>query len=138
MSMSSTRKVFDDAGNFVIPVLECKDKSLAKQSMQAECDINNILKGYDRTGLISHLNDNPGFFGDVASVPDFQAALAIVEKADFVFSELPSQLRTRFENDPAKYLAFVSDPANREEMIALGLIDKPKEAVAAPTVPAMP
>lgn len=138
--MAMLREVYDSSGNFISPVLECKDKSLAKQSESKACDINVIMKGYEKTGLISHLSERPGEFLDVSTVPDFQAALAIVERAESAFMDLPGAFRARFDNDPVKYLEWVHDPKSRDEMMQLGLIEKPKEGtvVATPASPPLP
>lgn len=103
----------------------CKSVSLTKQAMKEECDINGIMKRFERTGLISHQAKREGYFADVSVVPDFDAAVAIVRKADDMFSSLPAKLRFRFNNDAASYVAFCMDPANTAEMVDLGLIPKP-------------
>jgi len=49
------------------------------------------------------------------------------------FSQMPSAIRKRFNNDPAELIKFVLDPKNREEAIKIGLIDTPepkKEALS--------
>ncbi len=97
--------------------------SLTKQSFTKECDINNIMRKYQKTGAIEHVNKNQGSYG-YATAHSFQEALEIVEKGEKMFKELPSSIRTKFENDPAQFLDFVQDPANIEEMQELGLAHK--------------
>lgn len=113
--------------------LLCDEPSMTKQADADSCDINKIMARYEKTGVLQHVALNPGFYADVSAVPDYQAALAIVESADSLFASLPASIRGRFDNDPAAYLAFVSDPANRDEMEKLGLL-KPVEPK--PVVPA--
>jgi len=60
-------------------------------------------------------------YGDVSNVPDYLTAVSVVQRADEMFRALPSVLRSRFDNSPAQYLKFVSDPKNRDEAIALGM-----------------
>lgn len=106
--------------------------SKTKQSFRELCNINTIIAKYNHTGLISHVNKREAVYGDVSNVPDYQAAMNIVNTAHDVFSSLPSDLRARFSNDPAKYLEFVSDPSNVEEAVKLGLFVKkevPKEVI---------
>lgn len=105
--------------------LRCDDPSLTVQSEAAACDINKIMARYEKSGLISHLNQNAAFYADVSAVPDYQAALDVVEKADALFMSLPAEIRAEFDNDPGRYLDFVSDPANKARMIELGIIEKP-------------
>lgn len=107
-----------------------------KQSFKDECDINSIMKKYQRTGVIDHVNKHGGVYGECPAAT-FQEALALVDQAHNQFSELPSEARRRFNNDPAAFLSFVEDDNNREEAVLLGLIDAPKaDTVAAPVPPA--
>lgn len=96
--------------------------SRAKQEFKAECDINNIMKRYETTGQLTHLAKRSPMWGDVPSM-DFQQSLQLVLNARADFAALPSAIRDRFANDPAKLLAFLQDANNREEGIRLGLID---------------
>ena len=48
-----------------------------------------------------------------------------VTEARSIFAQLPSELRKRFHNDPAELVVFMSDSANVEEAISLGLMSKP-------------
>lgn len=130
------KEFFDKDGNFVRRSVSfvCDGPSMTKQSESDACDVNKIMKQYERTGYLPPADDL-GFYADVSSVPDYQAALAIVEKASFVFDSLPGEFRARMDNDPAKYLAWVADPANRAEMVKLGMI---VEAVAAPVAVPVP
>jgi len=104
--------------------------SMAKQSFKAECDINNIMRGYQRTGAINHFATHQPQYAYCPS-EDFREALEIVQQGRELFAALPSSLRTRFGNDPAEFLAFVQDDKNLEEARALGLC-KPSEATPLP------
>lgn len=104
----------------------CEDPSRTKQSMKEECDINGIMRRFERTGLITHNAQRESYFADVSEVPDFAAAVDVVRKAEEMFLSLPAKLRLQFDNDPAKYVNFCSDAANLEKMQELGLVDKPE------------
>jgi len=104
--------------------------SLTKQSMRDECDINKIMERFEKGKIITHTANREAYFADVSQVPDFAAAVEIVRKAEEMFMSLPAKLRSRFDNDPAAYVQFTADPANRDEMVALGLIPKPEPAPA--------
>lgn len=101
----------------------CPEPSLTKQAMQQECDINYIMKRFEKTQTITHLSKRQAYFADVSEVPDFAAAVDIVRKADEMFSSLPAQIRKEFDNDAARYVQFCSDPANLERMRELGIAD---------------
>lgn len=100
-----------------------KEASMTKQSFKEECDINNIVKRFEATGILEHLNmrTREGMYVDLPDPLDFQESLEIVRQAESAFMSLPADLRARFGNDPEQFLAFTNDPANQEEMIKLGL-----------------
>jgi len=100
-----------------------KPPSMTKQSFAAECDINNILKQYKKTGIISHINAQAarGTYQDLPDDVDYQSALNLIINAENAFATLPSGVRDRFGNDPAEFMAFMADPKNAEEIVQLGL-----------------
>lgn len=104
--------------------LQCDDVTLTKQSFKDECDINQIVDRFLKTGALPENVAVPQF-GDFDTVNDYQSALAIVMAADEAFMSFPHDFRARFSNDPAQFIEFVHNPANREECIKLGLIEKP-------------
>nr|QJB18757.1 MAG: internal scaffolding protein [Microvirus sp.] len=99
--------------------------SMAKQSFRDECDINTIMKRYESTGTIDHINRRQPSYGDFTDVPSFHEALETVREAEALFAGLPASVRDRFGNDPGKLMEFLADPANKDEAIELGLIDRP-------------
>lgn len=94
-----------------------------EQTHKTECDINNILRRYDSTGLITHVNNTVAQYGDFSEVDDYQTSLQKVMDAENAFLALPSEARKFFENDPAKFLDFAADPKNHEVMVELGLAE---------------
>lgn len=108
------------------PSVEFTKASLTRQEFAAEADINNIMKRY-AAGMPLPSGSRAPMYGDYSEVPDYQQAFDIVSHAQDGFMALPSELRKRFGNDPAQLISFLSDASNREEAIALGLIDKPAE-----------
>lgn len=98
------------------------DPSMAKQSMADETNINAIMKKYDRTGLVTHINKHGGTYGEMPSHEDFHAAMNVVASSTQMFDELPATIRARFLNDPSNFLHFVGDEENRDEMVEMGLI----------------
>jgi len=97
--------------------------SRTKQSFLAECDINNIIKAFKVTGQIRHINEKAasGAFIDLPEPQEFQDALHAVKAAHVSFMALPAHTRSRFGNDPAQFLDFMSDPSNQDEIIKMGL-----------------
>jgi len=109
-----TNQAGDDSG------LECKDKSLAQQHMKDEVDINNIVKRYTQTGELPTRN-LPPIQTDFGQVGSFQQALDLVIQAREAFQAMPAEVRTRFGNDPGRFVDFCSNEQNRDEMRKMGL-----------------
>lgn len=105
--------------------------SLTKQAFLAETDINNIMRKFEKTGLIEHVNRYQGDYADVATAPDFQMALDIVMRAEEAFASLPAKVRRRFDNSPAAFLEFTANPANEAEMRELGILLPSREPAPA-------
>jgi len=93
-----------------------------KQSFKDECDINVIMSRYQATGqLPDNLNPTAPQYIDATGF-DFDLAMNLVAEASSAFQELPSAIRSRFNNDPGAFLDFVHDPNNRSEMAQMGLL----------------
>jgi phage internal scaffolding protein len=114
--------------------LECKGKSLAKQSFKEECDINTIVRMFGVTGKVPVTAIEPSY-GDFSGVNDYHSAMNKIKEAEASFMALPAKLRQKFDHDPNALLNFLENEQNRDEAIQLGLIDG--EPVAAPIVSAV-
>lgn len=99
-----------------------------QQHMAADCDINNILNKYKRTGVLPTLIKKEPRFGDFADSPTYQESLELVMFSREQFEALPSAVRKRFRNEPAEFLAFASNPANSKEMAEMGLLTEEAKA----------
>lgn len=119
----------------VVTVIE--GESMTKQSFKDECDINNIMKRYEKDLLLEHVNRFQGRFGDFTGAVEYHEACNIVMRAEEMFMALPATVRARFENDPAAFLAFATDEKNKEELYNMGLAIRPK-ASDNPPPPAPP
>ncbi len=109
-----------------------KEKSLTKQAMKDECDINKIMAQMQKTGMTDHVNTHQGNYGDFTEVQDYQTSMNQVIAARDAFETLPAKVRARFRNSPAEFFEFVDDSENEDEMRELGLL--PKKAPEAPKV----
>jgi len=103
--------------------LACEEPSLAQQHFKDECDINNILRQFNITGLLPESPLSPRY-GDFTGIGDYHTALNRVIAAQDEFEALPAQIRARFNNDPAELIEFLEDDKNRPEAESLGLVDK--------------
>lgn len=107
-------------------VLHTGEDTPTKQEFKDECNINVLMKRYQKTGLFpQYPGQSPRYVSNIG-MPDYQEAANIVLQAQSEFAALNSELRKRFDNDPAKFLAFVNDEANADELVSLGLREAPK------------
>lgn len=109
------------------------------QEDKERCDINNIMKRYRKVGVLP-VSQLEMFYADVSEMGDYRTALHNVQAVQGVFSKLPSDIRAAFDNDPAAFLDFTSDPNNRAEMMRMGLVsadgsDEGGEPLKAPDGP---
>ncbi len=100
---------------------ETVGKSRTKQSFKKECDINNILAKFAKTGVFDHVERRTAQYGEVDGA-DLHTLMNVVAEGNSAFEELSPQLRARFKNSE-QLLAFVGDESNRDEAIELGLVE---------------
>jgi len=98
-----------------------------KQCFKDTCDVNKILRQYDKTGLLTHVNEAQKRYGDFTQVNEYQVSLNIVNEAKASFAALPSNVRKEFDNDPGKFMEFISNPQNLDKMVEMGLAVKPSK-----------
>ena len=93
-----------------------------EQAHKDICDINKIIRKYDKQGVISHVSKFEAKFGDLTG-DDYKTMMDKVTSAQLMFGDLPSKIRDRFDNNPEKLLRFMEKAENRQEAIELGIID---------------
>lgn len=109
------------------PTLECsEDEDRTRQSEKDACDINGIVAGFAKGQFTAHVNRSQGAFLDVSEIGDFREAKERYEKASRFFFGLPARVRREFQNEPANFLDFMTDP-DPDVLAELGLA-KLKEA----------
>lgn len=125
----------EEASNEAMIPAHLQGESLTVQSMAEDANINVLM---DRYGITGKMPENPRIpvFGDFTEVGDYQSALQAVISASDGFMELTANVRARFENNPQKLLEFMSNDANREEAVRLGLVRAPPAALAPPAAAA--
>lgn len=106
------------------------DSPYTKQEFKDECDINILMSKYQSTGQMPVINQTAPQYLDVSGI-DYQESMQFIAGAQTLFNELPSHVRSRFQNDPAQFLDFTSNENNRLEMAEMGLL-KPQNQWAIP------
>lgn len=102
-------------------------ETLTEQAHKDACDLNHIIKKYDRKGVMrlqqqvtvdeEALLDLVGF--------DYQTAEQNLARVRSEFEMLPSEVRFKFRNDPGEYLKYLSRPQKAADEVK-EIIPKPK------------
>jgi len=97
-----------------------------EQSHKDEVNINNIVKrhGMDLIAKTAQLqqftyDDNPN--------NDFQETMNAILQAEKSFSSIPSDIRKKFDNDPAQFLDFIHNNDNQQQLVDWGLANAPEK-----------
>ena len=101
-------------------------ESLTQQHFKDEADIMNIIKKHDRTGLIDYVTRATARYGDYSEINEYRESLDVVNQANSSFMGLPAHIRQMFDNDAGKFFEFATNPANKQEMVNLGLAVAPR------------
>lgn len=103
-----------------------------KQEFAEEVDINTLLRRFAITGQMPE-NVRMPLYADFTEVEDFHSAVNAIAQANEAFERMPAEVRFRFNNDPAQFIAFCENEENRAEAEKLGLVDpRPKPPVTPP------
>lgn len=102
-----------------------------KQAHKDECDVNKIVRRFEKTGVLSHVAATQASYGDFSPI-EYRDAVEMVMKAEQAFMDLPARVRARFGNDPGEFLAAAENPGMRAEFEALGLLEKAPGSVDIP------
>lgn len=122
---------------FPKPTVDCSgDALMTIQSARDEVDINKIVARIEKGLVVPIMNGQP-FYGDVSEFSGLQDAIIKVQEANQLFMAYPADIRSRFDNDPIKFVEFMEDPDNTDEAIELGLaVKRPEAKPATPAAPA--
>lgn len=126
---------YDMSAASVLSAIDVFEASRTIQSDAEDADINVLVRRFGVTGQMPQNVRVPTFedFGD--EVFDFQSAMNAVRRAEESFNAMPADVRTRFNNDPQKFVEFCSDEKNLDEMRKLGLaIPKSVDIIPSPEV----
>lgn len=112
--------------------------SRTKQADAAACDINNVMRKFERTGQLTHINEVLPRYGDFSNVPTYHEALNQINELEREFMSLPPELRHQFNHNPQELVDYLSDPQNLDNVIKLGLAPDPRDGDREDQVEAAP
>lgn len=104
----------EDTGEFeTVPV----DRR-THDAFKDQCDINKILEKAQQTGAVSHLSKYKETYGDYSDY-DFFTHERMLREGNAIFSDLPSEMRKEFNNNPQEFFDFVNKPDNADRLHVL-------------------
>lgn len=106
--------------------LACDGPSRAKQSFKDECDVNQIVASFQKTGLITHVAKHAPRYGYASSL-QFRESIELIRQGREMFAELPSSTRKEFDNNVEDFLDWAQDPDNADRLDAIGKLATPSE-----------
>lgn len=106
--------------------IDCSHPKLTDQSFKKQCDINNIMLQYQKTGLLPNFQTKSPSFIDNTQIPDLNTAFELVNSAIDAFNQLPPDIRKLMDNNAANLESFISNEKNHDLLLKNGLIEKPK------------
>ena len=98
------------------------EETKTEQSHKSEVDINNIVAKHG-TELISKVASLQQFTYDDVTGNDFQESMNAILRARDSFALVPSKIRREFDNDPAKFMDFIHNPENKDQLVQWGLMN---------------
>lgn len=108
--------------------------SLTQQSDADETDINIIVKKYVKGAGLPNVTQQPIYGDFTGDGYTYREMVEKIQAADAAFQEIPADIRGRFENDPNRWMQFVNDPKNIDELRRMGLAE-PEKTPAPPPEP---
>ena len=106
----------------------CDEPTLCVQSQAEDTDINTIVRRFGLTGELPTGIRQPTY-GDFSDIGTYQSALNAIQSANDSFYSLPADMRSRFDNNPDKFVEFCFDDANRLEAEKMGLVTPKAEII---------
>lgn len=94
------------------------------QSFKKMCDINSIVKNYQKTGILSHQKEKLGQYIDNTKIPSLMDAQVLLRDAKEAFLSLPSDMRKLMDHDPTKLVEFIQNPKNKQMLLDNGILEK--------------
>lgn len=113
----NTDKVSDETG------LSCPEETKTQQQFKEESDINTIVERFGISGEMPPTMNFPEPEEFIETM-DFQTSMNVIVKARESFMEMPAKQRARFQNDPQKFMEFMHNEENIDEIIKMGLAKK--------------
>ena len=96
------------------------DDGRTKQAFKDQCDINKMLKKAQQKGSLAHIQKYPELaYGEFDGEFDLLTAHKRINRANEIFGELPSEIRSEFNNNALKFVTWAANPDNNSRLAEL-------------------
>lgn len=124
-SIRRVRRPFECYPDVTVVTFKFPSRTIRDPDVVAECDINNLYRNMLRYGSaypnrLSRPTRKPEFVQTVAP-SDLATAMETVTRAREEFEKLSVDIRDRFNYNPYRFMEYVSDERNKEDLIKMGL-----------------
>lgn len=107
---------------FEKPTIDASKDGLTKQSFKDDCDMNIIVRKYQQSGFVDHINrQNPNF--GIAPNSDFYQTQLAIANVKSLYENLSDVSRGRFASVSDLMEALI-DPARITELTDLGIFQE--------------
>lgn len=108
---------------------------LTEQSHARSTDVNFIIDQFTRTGVLKHVDQFAGTYGEFIAGDIYELAQTKIAEANTMFQTLPPGVRQEFTGGTQEFLEFINDPTNVDQIKELGLDTSHLEAPTTKPVP---
>lgn len=98
------------------------EPSRTKQSFMEGTNPNSIVAQYKRTGVVNHITQGEGVYGDFDQFESLQGALMQVEAMWDEFAALGARVRDEAGNDPLQFANMLETEEGSERLVVAGLM----------------
>ena len=102
--------------------IDCSKPVMTDQSYKNSCDINNIMKQYQKTKLLPSVREHLARYIDNTQVMPLEEAHAKIQHAQALFYELPSEIRKLMDNNPLKMQEVLENPVYKDLLVKTGVL----------------
>lgn len=96
--------------------------SMTRQEFAEDADVNNIVKRYDAHMADPTRSIREPIYYDFTVMPEtLMDAMTVLQDGEKAFMTLPASVRKEFDNNPAAFVDYASDPGNVDQMREWGL-----------------
>ncbi len=81
-----------------------------QQHFKHSCDVNNIVRHYEATGIDPHADRINGQTFGYASSKSYEQAARDLAEINSAFADLPSAERSAHHNDPSRWIESINQP----------------------------